>query len=84
MSREEFIKNNRGISEGKDLDPKFLEAIFDEIARNEIRMKDEEPKVLKKGGSGDFELMSNRQKREALALVTEQITTRTVAATKKQ
>ncbi|KAJ3414515.1 guanine nucleotide exchange protein for ADP-robosylation factor [Chytridiales sp. JEL 0842] len=42
MTKTEFIKNNRGIDEGKDLQPEILEAIFDEIASNEIAMKDEQ------------------------------------------
>ncbi|GAA5886120.1 hypothetical protein JCM6882_004271 [Rhodosporidiobolus microsporus] len=41
MTKQEFIKNNRGIDDGKDLDEEFLTAIYDEINANEIRMKDE-------------------------------------------
>lgn len=41
MSKQEFIRNNRGIDDGKDLDENLLNAIYDEIATNEIRMKDE-------------------------------------------
>lgn len=41
MSKAEFIRNNRGIDDGKDLDEKLLEGIYDEINANEIRMKDE-------------------------------------------
>ncbi|KAI9031139.1 hypothetical protein DFJ74DRAFT_654753 [Hyaloraphidium curvatum] len=41
MTKQEFIRNNRGIDEGKDLDQDFLETIYDEIASNEIRMKEE-------------------------------------------
>ncbi|GAA5995525.1 hypothetical protein JCM11641_007216, partial [Rhodosporidiobolus odoratus] len=41
MSKVEFIKNNRGIDDGKDLGEDFLVAIYDEINVNEIRMKDE-------------------------------------------
>ena len=44
MTCEDFIKNNRGIDEGKDLSVTFLEKIFDEIKANEIKMKDEEIK----------------------------------------
>ncbi|TPX34074.1 hypothetical protein SmJEL517_g03259 [Synchytrium microbalum] len=43
MTKADFVKNNRGIDEGKDLPVEFLEAIFDEIATNEIVMKDERP-----------------------------------------
>ncbi|GAA5940878.1 Arf family guanine nucleotide exchange factor SEC7 [Sporobolomyces koalae] len=41
MSKTEFIKNNRGIDDGKDLDEALLSGIYDEINANEIRMKDE-------------------------------------------
>jgi brefeldin A-inhibited guanine nucleotide-exchange protein len=42
MSKEDFVKNNRGIDEGKDLAENVLVEIFDEIALNEINMKDEQ------------------------------------------
>ncbi|KAJ3215780.1 guanine nucleotide exchange protein for ADP-robosylation factor [Dinochytrium kinnereticum] len=41
MTKPDFLKNNRGIDEGKDLPPELLEQIFDEIKSNEIVMKDE-------------------------------------------
>jgi brefeldin A-inhibited guanine nucleotide-exchange protein len=41
MTKPDFIKNNRGIDEGKDLDPAVLEEMFDEIAAQEIVLKDE-------------------------------------------
>jgi brefeldin A-inhibited guanine nucleotide-exchange protein len=41
MSKAEFVKNNRGIDDGKDLDEALLSGIYDEINVNEIRMKDE-------------------------------------------
>ena len=41
MTKQDFIKNNRGINDGTDLPEEFLSAIFDEIHSNEIRMKDE-------------------------------------------
>lgn len=42
MSKPDFIKNNRGIDEGKDVDPAILEEMFDEIATEEIVIKDEQ------------------------------------------
>ncbi|KAI8852805.1 hypothetical protein BC829DRAFT_440418 [Chytridium lagenaria] len=48
MTKAEFLKNNRGIDEGKDLPAELLEGIFDEIFSNEIVMKDE---VKPSGGS---------------------------------
>lgn len=41
MSKVEFVKNNRGIDDGKDLEETLLSGIYDEINKNEIRMKDE-------------------------------------------
>ncbi|CEP17156.1 hypothetical protein [Parasitella parasitica] len=41
MTLEDFIKNNRGIDDGADIPREILEANFDEIQNNEIKMKDE-------------------------------------------
>lgn len=43
MIKADFVKNNRGIDGGKDLPLEFLETIFDDIARNEIVLKEERP-----------------------------------------
>ncbi|KAJ5541880.1 SEC7-like alpha orthogonal bundle [Penicillium sp. DV-2018c] len=36
MTKEDFIKNNRGINDSQDLPPEYLGAIYDEIGSNEI------------------------------------------------
>jgi len=36
MTKEEFIRNNRGINDNQDLPSEYLVSIFDEIANNEI------------------------------------------------
>lgn len=41
MTKEEFIKNNRGINDGNDLPEDYLIAVYDDIHSDEIRMKDE-------------------------------------------
>ncbi|KAL7423231.1 guanine nucleotide exchange protein for ADP-robosylation factor [Cryptotrichosporon argae] len=41
MTKPEFVKNNRGIDDGKDLPEEFLGELYDEIQSNEIKMKDE-------------------------------------------
>ncbi|KAI0195518.1 guanine nucleotide exchange factor [Astrocystis sublimbata] len=41
MTKEDFIKNNRGINDNADLPPDYLIAIYDEIAGNEIVLKSE-------------------------------------------
>ena len=40
MSPDDFIKNNRGIDDGKDLPEEYLRSLFERISRNEIKMKD--------------------------------------------
>lgn len=41
MSPEDFIRNNRGINDGKDLPEEYLRSLFERISKNEIKMKDE-------------------------------------------
>ncbi|KAI9509449.1 Sec7-domain-containing protein [Russula earlei] len=41
MTKNDFIKNNRGINDGVDLPEELLSSIYDDIVNNEIRMKDE-------------------------------------------
>ncbi len=41
MTKNDFIKNNRGINDDADLPEEFLSKIYDDIVNNEIRMKDE-------------------------------------------
>jgi brefeldin A-inhibited guanine nucleotide-exchange protein len=41
MTKEDFIKNNRGINDNKDLPDDYLIGIYDEIAGNEIVLKSE-------------------------------------------
>eukprot|EP00762_Andalucia_godoyi_P002222 ANDGO_07584.mRNA.1 Ankyrin repeat len=40
MTREDFVRNLRGVNNSEDLDRAFLEGIYDRIVANEIRMKD--------------------------------------------
>lgn len=42
MTKQDFIKNNRGINDGGDLPEEMLSDIYDDIQSKEIRMKDEE------------------------------------------
>ena len=44
ITKEQYIQMNRGINDSKDLPPEYLEAIYDDIAQNEIKMK-HTPKV---------------------------------------
>ncbi|KAK4774968.1 hypothetical protein SAY86_009903 [Trapa natans] len=38
MSKADFIRNNRGIDDGKDLAEEFLSTLYDQIVKNEIKM----------------------------------------------
>ncbi|XP_047156546.1 brefeldin A-inhibited guanine nucleotide-exchange protein 2-like isoform X2 [Vigna umbellata] len=40
MSAEDFIKNNRGIDDGKDVPEEYLRSLYERISRNEIKMKE--------------------------------------------
>ncbi|KAG0496881.1 hypothetical protein HPP92_001572 [Vanilla planifolia] len=42
MSPEDFISNNRGIDDGKDLPEEYLRALYERISKNEIKIKDDE------------------------------------------
>ncbi|KAI0494704.1 hypothetical protein KFK09_024847 [Dendrobium nobile] len=42
MSPEDFVSNNRGIDDGKDLPEEYLRALYERISRNEIKMKEDE------------------------------------------
>ncbi|KAG9456630.1 hypothetical protein H6P81_001138 [Aristolochia fimbriata] len=41
MSKADFIRNNRGIDDGKDLPEEYLSTLYDQIVKNEIKMKDD-------------------------------------------
>ncbi|PWA99169.1 Armadillo-like helical [Artemisia annua] len=42
MSADDFIRNNRGIDDGKDLPEEYLRSLFERIAKNEIKMKEDD------------------------------------------
>ncbi|KAG9445348.1 hypothetical protein H6P81_016688 [Aristolochia fimbriata] len=42
MKVEDFIKNNRGIDDGKDLPEEYLKSLYERISKNEIKMKEED------------------------------------------
>ncbi|XP_074263199.1 brefeldin A-inhibited guanine nucleotide-exchange protein 2-like [Silene latifolia] len=41
MSPEDFIRNNRGIDDGKDLPEVYLRSLYERITKNEIKLKDD-------------------------------------------
>ncbi|KAJ6365936.1 hypothetical protein OIU77_002492 [Salix suchowensis] len=40
MSADDFIRNNRGIDDGKDLPEQYLRFLFERISKKEIKMKE--------------------------------------------
>lgn len=49
MTLEEFIENNAGIDNGKDLPREYMEQLFDEIANNEIKILSEQHQAMVSG-----------------------------------
>jgi brefeldin A-inhibited guanine nucleotide-exchange protein len=41
MSADDFIRNNRGIDDGKDLPEEFLRSLFERISKSEIKMEED-------------------------------------------
>lgn len=39
MSKADFLRNNRGIDDGKDLPEVYLGSLYDRIVKSEIKMK---------------------------------------------
>lgn len=60
MTKEQYIKLNRGISDSKDLPEEYLSNIYDEIAGHEIKVKN--PTVNKPGK----QIIFNEKKRKVL------------------
>ena len=46
MTKQEFIKNNRGINNNADLPEHVLTDIFDDISTHELRLKDDDDKPV--------------------------------------
>ncbi|GMH00579.1 hypothetical protein Nepgr_002418 [Nepenthes gracilis] len=42
MSAEDFIRNNRGIDDGKDLHEEYMRSLYERITKNEIKMKEDD------------------------------------------
>lgn len=61
MTKQQYIRMNRGINDSKDLPEDYLSQIYDEIAEAEISMKPTSSKTLRKGGS--IAAASDKQRR---------------------
>lgn len=48
MSAEDFIRNNRGIDDGKDLSEEYMRSLYERITKNEIKLKEGDLASLQK------------------------------------
>ncbi|WWD18344.1 hypothetical protein CI109_102794 [Kwoniella shandongensis] len=76
MTKAEFIKNNRGINDGKDLPEDMLDEIYDEVQSNEIKMKDE-IEVVPTTASGGLASVGRDLQREAYVAQSENMASKT-------
>ncbi|KAK6143318.1 hypothetical protein DH2020_023666 [Rehmannia glutinosa] len=51
MTKADFIRNNRGIDDGKDLPEDYLGALYDQVVKNEIKMNAERSAPQSKHGN---------------------------------
>ena len=51
MTKQQFLRNNRGINNGGDVDEGLLEGIYDDISSNEIVMEEEQTAELAKAAA---------------------------------
>lgn len=54
MTKEQYIKMNRGINDSKDLPEEYLSAIYDEIAGKKIAMKETKELTMKSNKQSEF------------------------------
>ncbi|EPQ27561.1 uncharacterized protein PFL1_04699 [Pseudozyma flocculosa PF-1] len=85
MTLQDFIKNNLGIDDGKDLPEDYLRAVYDEIQTHEIKMKDEVlssagvPPTPSGGLAGAIATVGRDLQREAYVLQSEGMAHKTEA-----
>uniref|UniRef100_H3AFR8 ARF guanine nucleotide exchange factor 1 n=1 Tax=Latimeria chalumnae TaxID=7897 RepID=H3AFR8_LATCH len=70
MTKEQYIKMNRGINDSKDLPEEYLSVIYDEIAGKKISMKETKELVIK---SNKQSVASEKQRRLLYNLEMEQM-----------
>lgn len=87
MTLQEFLENNAGIDNGKDLPEDFMVGLFNEIANNEIKLQSEQHQALlsddqnlvpSQGSQSAFNFFSSRDiVREAYMQVSKEISSKT-------
>uniref|UniRef100_A0A7S3A2K3 SEC7 domain-containing protein n=1 Tax=Rhodosorus marinus TaxID=101924 RepID=A0A7S3A2K3_9RHOD len=53
MSKSEFLRNNRGIDDGNDLDAEILETIYDRIVQDEIKLSGDKKDRASESATGN-------------------------------
>jgi len=48
MSADDFIRNNRGIDDGKDLPADYMRSLYERITKHEIKMKEDDLRLQQK------------------------------------
>ncbi|ORX95160.1 hypothetical protein K493DRAFT_407713 [Basidiobolus meristosporus CBS 931.73] len=88
MTKAEFLKNNAGIDDKADLPAEFLEEIYDDISKNEIRIKDEKGAAANSASNGPmsifrdlspFEVITGKARREFNAHASAELASKTEA-----
>lgn len=80
MTKEDFVKNNRGINNGEDLPEELLGEIYEEIQTNEIKMKDEAEAAI--SGPAGLATVGRDLQREAFLAQSENMANKTEAMLK--
>ncbi|CAI5439773.1 unnamed protein product [Caenorhabditis angaria] len=68
MTKEQYINMNRGINNGGDLPSDLLAAIYEDISKNEIKMKAGASTLLRSTGAGNSAQANERQRRAMATL----------------
>ncbi|KAJ1509470.1 guanine nucleotide exchange protein for ADP-robosylation factor [Coelomomyces lativittatus] len=76
MSRDDFIKNNRGINDNADLPLEVLNSIYDAIEKDEIKLKDDPLASTSKVQNQSAVSVSNRARKEVFNSALEEILNR--------
>ncbi|KAI3796526.1 hypothetical protein L1987_39200 [Smallanthus sonchifolius] len=58
MSADDFIRNNRGIDDGKDLPEEYLRSLFERISKNEIKMKEDDFAIQQRQSANSSMILS--------------------------
>ncbi|SHO79354.1 Similar to S.cerevisiae protein SEC7 (Guanine nucleotide exchange factor (GEF) for ADP ribosylation factors) [Malassezia sympodialis ATCC 42132] len=79
MTLQDFIKNNAGLDDDKDLPEEYLRAIYDEIQKNEIKLHGEEAPAMppSTGLAGAIATVGRDLQHEAYVLQTQGMANRT-------